>query len=56
MEWVDDGGGDHTYAQSHIFPNDLAPMPLSARRYFAEQMIAAVAKVAIGAARWEDYK
>ncbi|HSG61591.1 MAG TPA: hypothetical protein VLA24_09175 [Pseudomonadales bacterium] len=56
MEWVDGVGGEHTYAHSHTFPNDLAPMPLNARRYFAEQMIAAVSKVSIGAASWEDYK
>jgi hypothetical protein len=48
-------------AQTHgpvtkTYPNDLAAMPLSVRRAFAEKMIIATARVALGIDTWEMYE
>jgi hypothetical protein len=56
VEWTDDDGVKHTHGpQTYTFPNDLAAMPLAVRRKFAEEMIYATARVALGFNTWEDY-
>lgn len=42
--------------QTYTYPNDLAAMPLAVRRAFAEKMITATARVALGIDTWEMYE
>lgn len=42
--------------QTYTYPNDLAAMPLSVRRAFAEKMIQATARVALGIDSWEMWE
>lgn len=55
IRYTSDNGTKQTHNQSYIFPNDLSSMPLNVRRAFAEQMIHAVARVALGIDTWEKY-
>lgn len=57
VKWTDDSGVKRTHGpQTYTFPNDLAAMPLAVRRRFAEQMIMATARVALGIDSWEAYQ
>lgn len=57
VKWTDDQGIEHTHGpQQYTFPNALASMPMRIRRRFAEQMIEATARVALGISSWEDYE
>lgn len=38
------------------FPNDLAAMPLAVRRAFAEKMIDATVRVALGISEWSEFE
>ena len=56
VKWTDDQGTRRTHGpQTYTFPNDLASMPLVVRRKFAEQMITAAARVALGIDDWSNY-
>lgn len=57
VEWVgnDDVLREHG-PQTYTYPNDLAAMPLAVRRAFAEKMIIATARVALGISTWEEYE
>ena len=55
IKYVDNQGADQVYNASHTFPNDLTAMPLNVRRHFAEEMIKATVRVALGLNTWEDY-
>lgn len=57
IKYVDNQGVKRTHGpQTYTFPNDLTSMPLAVRRRFAEQMIQATARVALGVSEWEDYQ
>lgn len=57
IKWTDDENQPHTYGPTqHTYPNDLATMPLSVRRAFAEKMITAVIRVTLGVDSWEMYE
>ena len=57
IEWENEAGERKTHGpQTYTFPNDLAAMPLAVRRAFAEQMITATARVALGLNTWSDYE
>jgi len=56
IKWTDDAGLPRTYGPvEHTFPNDLTAMPLAVRRAFAEQMITATVRVALGINTWDQY-
>ena len=56
IKWTDDQGAKHTNGPTtYTFPNDLATMPLAARRYFAQEMIKATARVTLGIDSWSQY-
>ena len=56
IQWIDENGVEHVHGpQTYTFPNDLASMPLAVRRAFAEQMITATARVALGLDDWNMY-
>lgn len=57
VQWTDvNGVKQDSGVVAHTFPNDLSVMPLAARRYFANQMIMAAVRVALGIDQWEDYQ
>lgn len=57
IKWTNDAGVKQTHGpQTYTFPNDLTSMPLAVRRRFAEAMITATARVALGVSNWEDYQ
>ena len=57
IKWIDDQGVAHTHGpQTYTFPNDLVAMPLDVRKAFAEEMITATVRVALGIDNWEDYR
>ena len=57
IKWTDDQGVHRTHGQqTYTFPNDLAAMPLLVRRRFANEMIVATARVALGIDTWEQYQ
>lgn len=57
IKYTNDAGVQQTYGPAiHTFPNDLATMPLAARRAFAEAMIKAVVRVQLGIDTWEQYQ
>jgi hypothetical protein len=56
IKYTNDAGVKQTHGpQTYTFPNDLATMPLAVRRKFAEEMIKATVRVALGIDDWEDY-
>lgn len=56
IKYTNDAGVRQTYGPTtHAFPNDLASMPLTVRRRFAEEMIKAVVRVQLGIDSWEQY-
>jgi hypothetical protein len=56
IKWTNDAGVQQTHGpQTYTYPNDLAAMPLNVRRAFAEKMITATARVALGIDTWEMY-
>lgn len=56
IKWVDAQGEAREHGpQTYTYPNDLASMPLAVRRMFAEKMIMAAARVALGIDEWSDY-
>lgn len=56
IKWTSVDGEPRTHGpQTYTYPNDLAAMPLAVRRAFAEQMITATARVALGINEWSDY-
>jgi len=57
IKWTDEQGVKRTHGpQTYDFPTDLAPMPLAVRRRFANEMIVAAARVALGIDTWEQYQ
>lgn len=57
IKYIDNQGVARVHGpQQYTYPNALAPMPLNVRRAFAEKMIEAVARVALGIAEWRDYE
>ena len=56
VRWTDMEGVAHEHAATHIFPNEMAVMPLRSRRFFMEQIIMAGVRVALGIDTWEDYQ
>jgi len=57
IKWTDNAGVKRTHGpQTYTFPNDLAAMPLAVRRRFANEMIIAAARVALGIDTWEQYE
>ena len=56
IKWTDDQGVKRTHGpQTYDFPTDLAAMPLEVRRRFANDMIVATARVALGIDDWSIY-
>ena len=56
IKWTDSDGVKHTYGPTtKLYPNDIADMPLLVRKRFAEEMIIATARVALGIDTWESY-
>lgn len=57
IRYTDDAGVARVHGpQTYTFPNDLGTMPLAVRRRFAEEMIRATARVALGIETWENYE
>ena len=56
VRWTDTEGGSHEYLGTHLFPNELAGIPLSSIRYFMEQIVMAAVRVQLGIDEWEDYR
>lgn len=56
VKWTDTDGNHHEYAGTHLFPNELASMPLRSLRFFMEKMIIAAVRVTLGIDTWEDYQ
>lgn len=57
VKWTDSAGvKQDSGVVAHTFPNDLSVMPLAARRFFANQMIMATVRVALGIDQWADYQ
>ena len=57
IKWTDDQGVKRTHGpQIYTFPNDLAAMPLLVRKRFANEMIVATARVALGIDNWANYE
>jgi hypothetical protein len=57
IKWTDDQGVQHVHGpQIYDFPTDLTAMPLAVRRRFANEMIIATARVALGIDTWEQYE
>lgn len=57
IKWTDSDGTARTHGpQTYTYPNDLAAMPLAVRRAFAEKMIMATARVALGIDDWSAYE
>lgn len=54
--WHDVGGMEHNYSGTHLFPNELAGVPLASLRHFMEQIIMAAVRVQLGIDSWEDYE
>lgn len=55
IKWTDLQGGKHEHNGTYRYPNDIAEMPLNVRRKFAEKMIIATVRVALGISTWDDY-
>jgi hypothetical protein len=56
IKWYDAEDVARTHGpQQYTFPNDLADMPDEIKRAFAEKMIIAKARVALGVDTWEQY-
>jgi hypothetical protein len=57
IKWTDDAGVKRTNGPlSHVWPNELAAMPLAVRKRFAIDMITATVRVVLGIAQWSDYE
>jgi len=57
IKWTDDQGVKRTHGpQIYTFPNDLAAMPLLVRKRFANEMIVATARVALGIDSWGQWE
>ena len=56
IKWTDSTGVKRVHGpKTYTFPNDLATMPLAVRKAFANKMILATARVALGIDIWEQY-
>ena len=55
IKWTNDQGVQQVHAATYRFPNDVALMPLSVMREFAQQMIQAVVRVTLGIDDWDQY-
>lgn len=55
IKWTDNEGNPRVHNNTYRYPNDIAPMPLSVRRRYAEDMIIATARVTLGINEWSDY-
>ena len=56
IKYTNDAGVKLTHGpQTYTYPNDLTAMPLTVRRKFAEQIIIATVRVALGIDTWEMY-
>ena len=56
IKWTDNDGEKHTYGPvTKKYPNDIADMPLLVRKRYAEEMIIATARVALGIDDWSMY-
>ena len=56
IKWTDNAGIKHIHGPLvYTFPNDLSDMPLAVRRRFANEMLIAKVRVALGINSWEDY-
>ena len=55
IKWTDNEGSPHTHNGTYRYPNDIASMPLSVRRRYAEDMVIAAARVTLGLNEWDDY-
>lgn len=55
IHWTDREGERHVHSDTYRYPDDITAMPLTVRRHFAEQMITATARVAIGLNGWEAF-
>ncbi len=57
VKYTDNEGVERTHGPvTKTYPNDLAAMPLSVRRAFAEKMITATVRVALGIDEWSDWE
>lgn len=57
VRWTDDAGVARVHGpQTYTYPNDLAAMPLTVRRAFAEKMVNATVRVALGIDDWGMYE
>jgi len=57
VKWTDEQGVARSNGPTTgTFPNDLASMPLSVRRKFAEAMITATIRVQLGIDDWSQYE
>ncbi|MGD8499003.1 MAG: hypothetical protein PVJ86_00055 [Phycisphaerales bacterium] len=56
INWTNEDGNQHEHEDDYLFPNVLADMPLKVRRRYAEEMMTAKARVALGINSWEDYE
>jgi hypothetical protein len=57
IKWTNEEGVAQTHGPvTKTYPNDLAAMPLSVRRAFAEKMIQATVRVALGIDEWSSYE
>ncbi len=56
IKWTADDGTKHVHGpQTYRFPNDIASMPLPVMREFAQQMIVATARFALGIDTWDQH-
>ena len=55
IKWTDNSGNPRVHTGAYRYPNDIASMPLAVRRRYAEDMIVATARVALGIDTWDDY-
>jgi len=56
IKWTNYDETKHVHGpQTYTFPNDIASMPLNVMREFAQQMIIATARVALGIDTWEQH-
>ena len=57
IKWTDNQRVKRTHGpQTYSFPDDLTAMPLAVRRRFANEMIIATVRVALGIDTWEQYE